>query len=249
MKKIITSLLVMTFVMSLGITVFAEENATSTTTSTNAIRKQNMIEVEKRKTIRDTYQQKLNELKERYRENKDQLKSTTTNASTTNASTTTRDLNRQKQEEKRNLIQQRLTAQLKERVRIQNEKIVARFENVIEKLTEIKAKITERITTMEERGIDMTKSKELLNLVQPKIDAAKTAIQNMTAGLATILNSENPKEAYEKAKELANTAKTAIQEAHKSLIDVIASIKASIKIEPTTETATTTPTATTTNTQ
>ena len=126
---------------------------------------------------------------------------------------------------------------------------MARFENHIEKLGKIKTKIAERITTMEARGIDMTNSKELLNLVQPKIDAAKTAIQNMTTGLTTILNSENPKESYEKAKELANSAKTAIQEAHKSLVDVIASIKASVKIVPATGTATTTPTATTTNTQ
>ena len=123
MNKIITSMIVFSFVFSLGLSIVSAEENTATTTNvapaTTTRPVPMRVEAERRKTIRDTYQDKLNILREKYQENKNELKSTTTNAS----STSIKKLNKERMEERKNLIQERLDEQRKEKVRVQAEKI------------------------------------------------------------------------------------------------------------------------------
>ena len=72
----------------------------------------------------------------------------------------------------------------------------------------------------------------------------------MKTSLTEILTSNNPKEAFEGAKPLAQEAKDAVKKAHKSLVDVVIAIKGSVKMPrgtATTTPSTATTTATTTN--
>lgn len=143
-------------------------------------------------------------------------------------------------ESKKAEIKGRLEKQIRERVKNSVEKILTHFESLLNKISEIKNKTQERIVALELKGIDLTESKTLMEIVPVKIEEARTEIANLKIALQKALDSEEPQTAFQTTKELTISAKEAVKEAHKSLVDVIESIKASVRAT----TATTTPTTT-----
>ncbi|MBU4480408.1 hypothetical protein KKG48_03130 [Patescibacteria group bacterium] len=143
-------------------------------------------------------------------------------------------------QEKRELRKEKLDEKLKERITKIANSIVSRFEKTLEKLVAVKNKVQTRIGEMEGKGFDMTEAKSLMEKVPVKIQEAQQKIENMKNAFNSASDSENPGEAFTSAKEVANIAKEGIKEAHKSIVDVIESIKASVRTRTQQETQETT---------
>lgn len=219
-------------------------------------------EVERKKTLKESYQEKLQslfqkreEVQNREEEEEGEVgQQNEKREEVQNRIEEKKESQKEKQEEVQNRVEERkaemekkkveikgrLEEQIRERVKTSVEKILAHFESLLNKISEIKDKTQERIVALELRGIDLTESKTLMEIVPVKIEEAKTEIANLKIALQEALDSEEPQTAFETTKELTLSAKNAVKEAHKSLVDVISSIKASVRAT----TATTTPTTT-----
>lgn len=124
----------------------------------------------------------------------------------------------------------KLEADRKERVKQQTDRISENFERILKRIESVEGKVTERIITIEERGIDLTEAKTLLINVPIKIEEARQGITDMKNALQTALDSETPIESFRQAKEFVTIAKNKVKEAHQSLIKVVNAIKASVKL-------------------
>jgi len=238
-KKLIISLLSLTFIFSLGVIKVNAEEATGTPTNiseTPTIIQQKkhltpmQIQMQRKKTIREIYKKRLDRLKGKYQERKGKIngiKATTTNRFNTLMKKKGAQVRNIK--ERRNLIQKRMSERRKIRVKARSEKVTAIFNKIINRLETLKQKISNRIDLLESKGFDMTTPRKLMTLVPGTIQNAKNKVEEMKDGLEDILNSDNPGKTYKKAHELAYSAKNAIKATLKSLIDVVKAIGASVK--------------------
>lgn len=239
-KKLIISLLSLTFVFSLGVIgVKANEEATGTPTNiqgTTMLLKQRKhptlikTQIKRKKNIREIYENRLNELKEKYYKRKgriNRMRATTT--ANFKSLMEKREAQMQRIKERRDLIQKRMGAQRKIRVKARSERVIVIFDKTIERLETLEQKISNRIDLLESKGFDMATPRKLMPLVPKTIQNAKNKIGEMKDELRSILNSDNPGKTYEKALVLAYSAKDAVKTTLRSLIDVVRSIGESVK--------------------
>jgi len=118
----------------------------------------------------------------------------------------------------------------KERIKEQTDRILENFERILQKIETVTKKTRERIITIEERDIDLTEAKNLIEDVPVKIESARQSILDVKNAFEDTLNSETPISSYGEARQFVSLAKTKIKEAHESLIITINAIKSSIKI-------------------
>ena len=205
-------------------------------------------EISRKTTLQEQYKQKLDDLKSRYTERKTSVQTERVNNSAQNGikpeernglspeernnlTEEKRTITKERTEERRELIREKLEGQRKERVGSHISKVGESFENAIERIHELEKKIHGRIRDMVARGFDMTKSEELIAGTHTKIDEARAKIQEMKTALEAIVESEDPSVAFAEARELTDPAKEAVRAAHQSLVEVITSMKASIKLQ------------------
>jgi len=197
-------------------------------------------EIQRKNNLQKQYKQKLEELQNKNKEQKIQIQTAQkgTASSTQNRIQSTKESIEQKKEvikekiqKQRALIKEKLEGQRKERVKNQINQTGENFEKAIEKIQELEKKVHERIKEMTVKGFDMSKPEEITENTHIKIAEAQKKIQEMKTALGEITESEDPSEAFIKARELTTPAKEAIREAHQSLVEVIKAIKASIKIK------------------
>jgi len=226
MKKILlTGLFFITFLFIGVIGVSAEEEVLTNTAPTVAPvadaeipeNRRDLSPINKRESVKNNYKERVKIFVDKYR-----------NTNTNNASTTKAEV-KERIDAKKQDVRERLINKQRERVSAQIEKMVSRFEKVLEKIDGAKDRVKSRIEKMEEKGIDMTKPKALLVEVPIKIDEAKKSIEQMSEALKVALNSETLREAFGEIRGLVSETKESIKIAHKSLVDVIISIKASVK--------------------
>ena len=110
--------------------------------------------------------------------------------------------------------QVRLEESAKHRVSAYIERIIRRFNAAVERLDKISERITSRIEKFEEQGKDMTTARELLRKADEKLLLTHEALDQFTNETSALLETEDPKTAFESMKE-----------AHSALIEVIRAIK------------------------
>ncbi len=205
-------------------------------------------EIQRKDTLQEQYKQKLDDLKSRYTERKTSIQTErkdgiptqgNMDASTQNGfnpeerrelTDERKAITKEQIEERRELIKEKLEGQRKERVQSQIDRTGEGFENAIERIHELEKKVHGRIRDMAERGFDMTTPEELIAGTHEKIAEARARIQEMKTALGEIVESEDPSDAFAKARELTDPAKEAVRAAHQSLVEVIKSIRASVQL-------------------
>ena len=162
----------------------------------------------KRTEIRNEIEKRREEMKEHLEERKADLE--------------------QKQEENIKRYEERqvrLEESAKHRVSAYIERIIRRFNAAVERLDKISERITSRIEKFEEQGKDMTTARELLRKADEKLLLTHEALDQFTNETSALLETEDPKTAFESMKELLTIAKSSMKEAHSALIEVIRAIK------------------------
>ena len=80
--------------------------------------------------------------------------------------------------------------------------MVRKFENAIDRLNNLADRIESRLNKTEAAGNDVSKQRDMLKVARDKIAAAGSALSDAKAQFGAMTKSENPKEAFQKVKEL-----------------------------------------------
>jgi hypothetical protein len=146
---------------------------------------------------------------------------------------------------------------------VRKEALVKQLNIAIENLTNIAARLAERITKAEESGRNMTDAKASLTIAQTKLSQAKTAVNALSAYTPTVNSTTTATTTVqvdiEKARQVGDAAIKAVKDAKEALKKVIQDIAHNMGlgktgtstapvIPPVTGTTTATTTATTTDT-
>ena len=205
------------FIIALSFLISGIAHAQVSSTSTSAI---------------SEIKQKISDLKQKAEQVKIQMKAEISSAAT----------NTKNQQSLKNPIEIKIGKKLDK----QKIKIASEFENVIQNLEDLVARISSRIAKMDSDGIDTTQSKSLLEAAKSKIDSAKTEmtnLENMIAGeippVSTSTSEENQRMFILKdIMAQSGKAKTAINIARKAILDAVNALKSemsTVKISTSTE--------------
>jgi exonuclease VII small subunit len=132
-------------------------------------------------------------------------------------------------EEMREKKRAELTDKRKDRIRAYLERILGRFRAAIARLEKLADRIDSRIEKLEEdRGINLSDASALVDEAQRNLEAAETALSNISSKAETAIGEEDPKTAFQKVREVLNEAKENIKSAHRTLVEAIKLVKASV---------------------
>lgn len=123
-------------------------------------------------------------------------------------------------QERREAVEQKVLGRLEKFVST----IVTRFESATGRLETLSARIKSRIDKLNEAGIDTTDSQKLLDEANAKILLAKAEVAKIKPKADEVVSGDT-RALYPELKEVVNTAKEAIKEAHSALIEVVKSLK------------------------
>lgn len=172
------------------------------------------------------------------------------NALRTATSSERREAVKENAEEKRAAVKEKVDAKRRAQIKEIAERTIKRLSVAIERLTKLGDRLESRLSKLSEGGVDVSKSKELLAEARGKIAEAKTKVDEARAEIDGAIASGDPKEAFQKVREITGAANEKIKEAHKALVLAISSASAKGGLKKATSTPTTTTgTETTTATQ
>ena len=103
-----------------------------------------------------------------------------------------------------------------------------RFRTAIGRLEKLADRVDSRIVKLEEKGLDLSKAKQLLAEARIEVESAKSALGGLLVKTDTALGENEPKTAFVGVKEILNGAKQDIKDAHKKLVEAIRAVKASL---------------------
>lgn len=119
----------------------------------------------------------------------------------------------------------------KERIKAYADRIVNRMYAAIERFSKIADRIESRMVKIEERfgeDIDLSESRDLLETARLEMAQAASSTDAVVNQIEEALNSETPREAYVRVRELFTNAKESIRNAHGALVDAIKSVRVAI---------------------
>jgi actin filament associated protein 1 len=122
----------------------------------------------------------------------------------------------------------KLSAKRKDRIKAYIERILNRFRTAIGRLEKLADRVDSRIVKLEEKGLDLSKAKQLLAEARIEVESAKSALGGLLVKTDTALGENEPKTAFVGVKEILNGAKQDIKDAHKKLVEAIRAVKASL---------------------
>lgn len=133
---------------------------------------------------------------------------------------------RQRIEEKSEQFQQRIEETRRIKIRAYWGRIMGRMGIATTRLERIADRINSRLDKFQEKGVDVTKPRELLETAKTKITDAKAAVENAKNKIEEIMNSGgDAKTIFQQIKDELNKVKQAIKDAHSALVDVIVALK------------------------
>ena len=153
-----------------------------------------------------------------------------------NAKIQTRDISENLREQRQDVKDRNATRQAEakqkviERIKKVFEKILNRFQAALNRLNKISDKIQSRIDKLEERGVDVANAQSMLDSCASKRDLAEAAIADSKSKVNSIdPNSSGVKQAIQTAVSAIHSAKKAVRDYHKCLVDVTRTLRASSK--------------------
>jgi len=136
--------------------------------------------------------------------------------------------------EHRTEVKARFETKVRDRVKTFIGNIIKHFDNVIVRLDNVSGKISDRIQVFKDRGVDVSESEDLLVKADAQLEIAKDDVAKAKVALdAEVLKDEVSRDQIHA---LIETAKESLRAAHKAYVDVIVSLKASVKVDASTET-------------
>jgi hypothetical protein len=129
---------------------------------------------------------------------------------------------RAKMAERKAKLSERHQARILEHVK----RLVHRLNAAIERMEILAGRVQSRIDKLTERGLDMADEQALLDTALSHIASAQTDVDALEEAVIAMLESDEPREAYAKVKELVRTTIDSVKSAHKTLVEAIRSVKA-----------------------
>ncbi|OGZ11551.1 MAG: hypothetical protein A3C93_00930 [Candidatus Lloydbacteria bacterium RIFCSPHIGHO2_02_FULL_54_17] len=136
---------------------------------------------------------------------------------------------REKMAERRSAILQRIA-----------ERMIRHMEAAIERMEKIATRIDSRIAKLKERGVNTAASEALLATARQKLAAATTAVESAKGAMATALavadvdaDGDGKMDKVDPGKtvrEFLTTARNAVKDAHRALVEAIKSLKSSAEL-------------------
>ncbi|MBI4100123.1 hypothetical protein HY439_00055 [Candidatus Microgenomates bacterium] len=111
------------------------------------------------------------------------------------------------------------------------ERVVKRDKAALERLTNILIRIESRAEKMKAKRLDTTVIDQKIDTAQLKLKDASNTVSLAEATFQTLATSDNPKEAFQIAKEAQANVKEAFKDIHQALRDIVILIKSSEKGE------------------
>jgi len=138
-------------------------------------------------------------------------------------------------QEKREENKKRLEERRREIIKAYMERILTRLNAAIERLEKIGDRLSSRLDKLEEKGVDVSAARALLENARQANNNAKEDLVLIKNSLDAVLEGDNPKTAFEDVRALLEEAKTSVREAHKALVEAIKTAKASVKSDGSTK--------------
>lgn len=133
---------------------------------------------------------------------------------------------------------EKLNEKAKERITAYTVRIINRLTAAINRMLKLADRIEARIIKLEEKftdkGLDLSESKNLVEKAREEARNAQIEINSISEIFAEIIDAENPKESFNAIREHIKNTTTSIKNAHKTLVEAIKSVKASV-VKDTTE--------------
>lgn len=133
-----------------------------------------------------------------------------------------------KEERKKNLNEK-----TKERILAYTERIIKRLNIALDRFEKIAERVDSRISKLEEkfsddRGIDLSGAKVLLNVANEKIAEARNNISSIRDLATNAINTDNPKESFTEVQKFIKSAIDSLKDAHRALVEAIKAVKAGV---------------------
>lgn len=116
----------------------------------------------------------------------------------------------------------------KERISDFFKKITRKMDAAVARLLKLSERIESRIVKFEEREIDMTEARRLLTIAQDSIKSAEESVKTAIENARTALETDVSRDAFGSVVSELAKAKESLRDAHKSLIQVVRTMKSSL---------------------
>lgn len=153
--------------------------------------------------------------------------------------------------ERREEMQEKMAERRSEILKRIAERMIKHLELAIERMEKIAERVDSRIAKLKERGVNTAASEALLTTAREKITAAKTAVANAKAEMANALavadvdadgdGKMDKVDPGKKVRDFLATARNAVKDAHRALVEAIKSLKSSAELRGVNTGTTTTP--------
>lgn len=142
--------------------------------------------------------------------------------------------------ERKEMLREKMAERRSEILKRIAEMMIHRMEAAIDRMGKIATRIDSRIAKLKERGVNTTASEALLATAREKLTLAKTALVNAKAAMGTALvvadvdaNGDGKPDKVDPGKtvrEFLTTARDAVKDAHKALVETVKSLKSSAEL-------------------
>ncbi len=113
----------------------------------------------------------------------------------------------------------------KERIKKHLKRFGNRFEMAINRIYKIGKRVQSRIEKLEAQGKDMTEERDLLEKSQNELETAREATKQFLDEAFSAIETENPQDSFQKAREMATIAKNGILKARETLIETVRALR------------------------
>jgi len=138
----------------------------------------------------------------------------------------------QRREEVRTQVQERHTdarkriqAHVKERITAHVRRVILRLQAAIERLTRLANRIEQRLNALASEGENVADKMTLLASARAEIQQAQTSLNAVAAALMEVTAGEQPRQAFQQARESVRGVVTHLKNAHGMLVRVVTMIQ------------------------
>ncbi|MBU2010474.1 hypothetical protein KKG37_03235 [Patescibacteria group bacterium] len=138
------------------------------------------------------------------------------------------DEQKEKLAQRREEFKQRITEKRKTRITAFEKKMTKRLQAAVNRLDKLADRIQSRLEKISDR-VDITEATALISNIKEDIQDLHTWIGNLSSKLESVYASDDPKAIFEEVRAEVKEIVSEIKATHRALVEVVASLKTSIK--------------------
>ena len=127
--------------------------------------------------------------------------------------------------ERINVLKDKVTEERAKKIEAFFGSMIRKFEAAISRLRTLADRIDSRLDKFEDEGKDVVTLRAALDNARNTIETAEDALDKAKEEFTTFSSAENPKDYFEKVKNVVRDVSSKVKTSHKALVDVINSIK------------------------